>query len=194
MNVAVLCPLPHGTPTPQAQDWTSFVQGKPGKWHYRATEVHQGGCGGERRSFRSPQLENTDNSGCISENLLMRRVWNKGGLWAFCCRFTSWQNRGMYRLNQHLDEDASCAGRLQELPDFGTALTAAPEAAGSEIFPMHLSLWEQSWHWRAFISSQGKPNRERNPCLLHAALCSHHLQSLSFKRTWMANEGEKYDV
>lgn len=66
----LFCSLPYGTPRPQAQDWTSFVQGKPGKitfhklhtkWHCRTTEVDQGGCEGQRRSFRSPQLGNADN-------------------------------------------------------------------------------------------------------------------------------------
>lgn len=35
---------------------------------------------------------------------------------------------------------------LLEMTDLGTALTAAPGTAGSEMFPVRPSLWEQYMH------------------------------------------------
>lgn len=78
---------------------------------------------------------------------------------------------------------------LLEMTDLGIALTAAPEAAGSEMFPVRPSLWEQYMHSTALHfclkeRKKKKKTRESDPsCLLRAALCSSHLQSLTFKRT-----------
>lgn len=80
---------------------------------------------------------------------------------------------------------------LFEMTDLGIALTAAPEAAGSEMFPVRPSLWEQYMHSTALHfclkerkKKRKKKERESDPSsLLRAALCSSHLQSLTFKRT-----------
>lgn len=127
--------------------------------------LENGITGPPRGMCRREELQEPTAGECKSfqgafEKLLIRRAWNKGRLSAFCCKFPSWQNQGMFRLNQHLDEGASCAGHLQELPDLSTALRA--EAAGVEIFPMHPSLWEQSVPWTAlhFCLKENQMGRE----------------------------------
>lgn len=100
---------------------------------------------------------------------------------------------------------------LLELTELSTAVTAAPGAASSKMFPVHLSLGEQYMHrtalpcWLKENKAMKKKRREKkltreiNPssCLLQAALCSRHLQSLTFRRTLtrqtavLPNEGGK---
>lgn len=51
-----------------------------------------------------------------------------------------------------------------EMTDLGIALTAAPEAAGSEMFPVRPSLWEQYMHSTALhfcLKERKKKKRER---------------------------------
>lgn len=71
-----------------------------------------------------------------------------------------------------------------EMTDLGIALTAAPEAAGSEMFPVRPSLWEQYMHSTALhfcLKERKKKKRERESAipvvcfvqLSAAAICSH---------------------
>lgn len=72
-----------------------------------------------------------------------------------------------------------------EMTDLGIALTAAPEAAGSEMFPVRPSLWEQYMHSTALHfclkERKKKKKRERESAipvvcfvqLSAAAICSH---------------------
>lgn len=131
-------------------------------------------------------------SGCIWKPAYEEGL-KQGQALSSLLQITSWQNEGMFRLNQHLDEGASCAGHLQELPDLSTALTQLQRQLDVR-YSQCIHHCGNNLCSPSFLS-QGKPNGERNLCLLHATLCSHHPQSLSFMRTWigqtagMANEG-----
>lgn len=196
-----LCSLPFGTPTPQTQGWTSFVQGKPGKM---ALQKHWGGP-------REPVEETEGASGAHRWGMQII----SGCIWKPAHEDGLKQGQALcFLLQIHILTESR---HVQVKPAFrwGCQLCwASPGAAR----PWHCSDSSSrgSWKWdipnasvsvgtmRALNSpsflSQGKPNRERNPCLLCAALCSHHLQSLPFKRTWISqtavleNEGEIWYV